>query len=217
MIPFVQVLALVALHTNEARPLSHHAQLNTAVVSAARKASQALSTFQGVKRRFEFLGEVRGLRVYDDYAHHPTEVRATLQAARQKFPKKKIWVVFQPHTFRCDWLLAFFQEKINQYAGRILVVHLADIASWCSNPTRSVGRVLVSTTEACDSLLQLYMLVVYAGRDVPIVNVILEVLKKHFLEVNYGSCFDPTLSGLPTGCVLAFNNPSLNLLVFAQV
>lgn len=59
-----------------------------------------LSTFKGVSRRFELLGTVNGCQIYDDYAHHPTEVRAVLQAARQKFPSHALWVVFQAHTFR---------------------------------------------------------------------------------------------------------------------
>ncbi|XP_020114647.1 uncharacterized protein LOC109728601 isoform X2 [Ananas comosus] len=58
-----------------------------------------LSTFKGVSRRFELLGTVNGCQIYDDYAHHPTEVRAVLQAARQKFPSQALWVVFQAHTF----------------------------------------------------------------------------------------------------------------------
>lgn len=59
-----------------------------------------LSKFEGVSRRFELIGKGNGCQIYDDYAHHPTEVRAVLQAARQKFPLEPLWVVFQPHTFR---------------------------------------------------------------------------------------------------------------------
>nr|XP_018677730.1 PREDICTED: uncharacterized protein LOC103976212 isoform X2 [Musa acuminata subsp. malaccensis] len=58
-----------------------------------------LSKFKGVSRRFELIGKINGCHIYDDYAHHPTEVRAVLQAAREKFLKQAIWVVFQPHTF----------------------------------------------------------------------------------------------------------------------
>ncbi|CAL9067225.1 unnamed protein product [Musa banksii] len=58
-----------------------------------------LSKFEGVSRRFELIGKTNGCQIYDDYAHHPTEVRAVLQAAREKFLKQAIWVVFQPHTF----------------------------------------------------------------------------------------------------------------------
>ena len=61
--------------------------------------SRALATFGGVHRRFEHLGEWHGATVIDDYAHHPTEVAATLEAARQAFPASRIHAVFQPHLF----------------------------------------------------------------------------------------------------------------------
>jgi UDP-N-acetylmuramate--alanine ligase len=59
----------------------------------------ALSGFGGVHRRFERLGTWRGAQVVDDYAHHPTEVTATLQAAREAYPRAVIHAVFQPHLF----------------------------------------------------------------------------------------------------------------------
>ena len=59
----------------------------------------ALSAFSGVHRRFERMGTWRGATVVDDYAHHPTEVRATLEAARQALPQARIHVVFQPHLY----------------------------------------------------------------------------------------------------------------------
>jgi UDP-N-acetylmuramate--alanine ligase len=58
-----------------------------------------LLSYQGVKRRFEIVGQRNGVTLVDDYAHHPTAVRETLQAARLKYPKAKIWAVFEPHTF----------------------------------------------------------------------------------------------------------------------
>ena len=62
-------------------------------------ARSALSKFHGVGRRFEIVGEAHGVTVIDDYAHHPSEIEATLQAARQKFPLADLWAVFQPHTY----------------------------------------------------------------------------------------------------------------------
>jgi UDP-N-acetylmuramate--alanine ligase len=59
---------------------------------------RALENFKGVNRRFDLIGEVRGIKVYDDYGHHPTEVEVTLQAAKLAFQKRLI-VVFQPHLF----------------------------------------------------------------------------------------------------------------------
>jgi UDP-N-acetylmuramate--alanine ligase len=61
--------------------------------------ARALAGFQGVHRRFERIGTFRGAAVVDDYAHHPTEVAATLQAARQTFPGGRVLAVFQPHLF----------------------------------------------------------------------------------------------------------------------
>jgi UDP-N-acetylmuramate--alanine ligase len=62
-------------------------------------AAAALADFSGASRRFEFKGEGRGVRVYDDYAHHPTEVRAALSAARSVAGGHKVHVLFQPHLF----------------------------------------------------------------------------------------------------------------------
>src|SRR5213593_2914356 len=59
----------------------------------------ALERFTGVARRFERVGEAHGVTVVDDYAHHPTEVLATLAAARQAFPRRRVVAVFQPHLF----------------------------------------------------------------------------------------------------------------------
>lgn len=62
-------------------------------------ALEALATFTGAARRFERVGEASGVTVVDDYAHHPSEVRATLAAARQAFPGRRLLAVFQPHLY----------------------------------------------------------------------------------------------------------------------
>jgi UDP-N-acetylmuramate--alanine ligase len=64
-----------------------------------RLAAKMLRDFHGAGRRFEFIGEAGGVTVIDDYAHHPTEVAATLSAARMRYPTRRIWAVFQPHTY----------------------------------------------------------------------------------------------------------------------
>ncbi|MFO8098943.1 MAG: cyanophycin synthetase [Salinibacter sp.] len=58
-----------------------------------------LAGFAGVRRRFEKIGEARDVVVLDDYAHHPTEIRATLDAASQGYPDRRIVAVFQPHLY----------------------------------------------------------------------------------------------------------------------
>ena len=64
-----------------------------------QKATEKLVEFNGPTRRFEIKGVANGVTIIDDYAHHPTAVMATLQAARSKYPESKIWAVFEPHTF----------------------------------------------------------------------------------------------------------------------
>ena len=62
-------------------------------------AAAALTRFRGTARRFEVKGQAAEVTVVDDYAHHPTEIEATLAAARLKYPDRPIWAVFQPHTY----------------------------------------------------------------------------------------------------------------------
>jgi UDP-N-acetylmuramate--alanine ligase len=68
-------------------------------VSPEAIARGGLTEFTGVGRRFEILGERDGVLVIDDYAHHPTEIRATLEAARSTYPDRRIIAVFQPHLY----------------------------------------------------------------------------------------------------------------------
>jgi len=63
------------------------------------QAAKSLAEFRGTARRFEIKGEAAGVIVIDDYAHHPTEIRATLDAARARYPASRIWAVWQPHTY----------------------------------------------------------------------------------------------------------------------
>jgi len=60
---------------------------------------EALADFVGARRRFEIVGQVGGVTVIDDYGHHPTEIRATLEAARARYRERPVWAVFQPHTY----------------------------------------------------------------------------------------------------------------------
>ena len=72
-----------------------------------------LSLFGGTSRRFEYKGEISGVTIIDDYAHHPTEIKATLTAAKN-YPHEKIWCVFQPHTYtRTKALLDEFAKALS--------------------------------------------------------------------------------------------------------
>lgn len=63
------------------------------------KIALGLKAYAGSKRRFELIADVKGIRLYDDYAHHPTEIRAVIQAARDWLPERRLVVIFQSHTY----------------------------------------------------------------------------------------------------------------------
>ncbi len=82
---------------------------------------EALAAFTGVARRFELKGQAAGVTVIDDYAHHPTKIRATLAAARECFPGRTIWAVYQPHTFsRTQALLEEYRRSFGD-ADHVLI------------------------------------------------------------------------------------------------
>lgn len=84
----------------------------------------ALAAFHGINRRFQIVGEMGDVTVVDDYAHHPTEIRVTLQAARQRFPGRRVWAVWQPHTFsRTKLLLDQFATCFNE-ADRVIALDI---------------------------------------------------------------------------------------------
>jgi UDP-N-acetylmuramate--alanine ligase len=151
-----QVLGLVRLRL----PGAHNASNAMAALAVAdfldvpfRLARATLTNFRGVGRRFEIKGEAGGVIVVDDYAHHPTEIRATLQAARERFPQRRLWAVWQPHTFsRTKTLLPEFARAFGAadhvvvlpiYASRetdTLGVRSADVIAAMKHPdARSAG------------------------------------------------------------------------------
>ncbi len=105
----------------------HNVSNATAVFASAHKMGidikkivKGIESFGGTKRRFEYKGTVNGAKVYDDYAHHPTEILATYDTA-SKMKHNKIWVVFQPHTYtRTKALLNDFVDVLTKYDNVIL-------------------------------------------------------------------------------------------------
>ena len=84
----------------------------------------AISDFMGTGRRFEYRQPIGSALVIDDFAHHPVEVAATLSAARERYPEKKIWCVFRPHTFtRTRELLTEFAESFSA-VDRVIVTDI---------------------------------------------------------------------------------------------
>jgi UDP-N-acetylmuramate--alanine ligase len=84
----------------------------------------ALADYRGAARRFEWKGESGGVTVIDDYAHHPTEVAATLAAARQRYPDRRIWAVFQPHTYSRTQHMLYQMGESFDAADEVLVLDI---------------------------------------------------------------------------------------------
>lgn len=90
-------LSLPGQYNLENANLAYLAALKLGI--SAKVAKEALEAFDGLARRFESYGTYKGALLFDDYAHHPSEIRAVLKATRKEYPHKKIVVLFQPHTF----------------------------------------------------------------------------------------------------------------------
>ncbi len=126
------------------QPGRHNVQNATAAAAMALElgisfadVAGALARFPGAHRRLEFLGLFQGATVYDDYAHHPTKVRATLQAARE-LRHRRLIVVFQPHRYsRLAALLQDFSRAFSE-ADRVLVVDVYGAGE--ANPTGIQAR-----------------------------------------------------------------------------
>ena len=94
----------------------------------------ALEEFQGCGRRFEFRGNWRGVTLIDDYAHHPSEIQATLRAAREMFARRRIWCVFQPH--QLSRTRALFDQFARSFgdADRVLIGDIYTAREQLSEP-----------------------------------------------------------------------------------
>ena len=105
---------------------------------------KGLAAFTGTDRRFQYKGEIGGVTVVDDYAHHPTEIQATLNAARN-LPHKRLWCVFQPHTYtRTKALLPEFAQALT-LADHVV---LADI--YAAREKNTIG---ISSEDLRDEIL----------------------------------------------------------------
>lgn len=110
-----------------------------------QKIAESLSNFEGTARRFEILGTLNGITWIDDYAHHPTEIKATLKGARRGWPDQRIIAVFQPH------LYSRTRDYLNDFALSFAdadVVILTDIYAAREEPIQDIdGRRLFEETK----------------------------------------------------------------------
>lgn len=102
--------------------------------------NEALEKFSGTWRRFEYKGELNGAPVYDDYAHHPTAIKATIAATKELYPDRKLTVLFEPHTY--SRTVALFDEFAKSFAGADEVILLPIYAAREDNPTGVSSREL---------------------------------------------------------------------------
>ena len=88
------------------------------------QAAAQLANFAGSGRRFELVGEINGITLIDDYAHHPTEISATLAAARSRYPQQRIWAVWQPHTYSRTRLLKHEFANAFSQADEVIITEI---------------------------------------------------------------------------------------------
>lgn len=127
-------------HITLSVPGMHNVSNALAVIAASRKLGISMECIQagllgfgGANRRFQYKGSLNGVTIIDDYAHHPTEIRTTLEAAKN-YPHREIWCVFQPHTYTRT--KAFFKEFAQSLSLADHVV-LADI--YAARETDTLG------------------------------------------------------------------------------
>ena len=95
--------------------------------ASTERVREALARFHGADRRLERIGEADGVTVLDDYAHHPTEIRATLAALRQDWPQRRLWVVFQPHQCSRTRLLFGGFRRAFGLADRVILTDIYSV------------------------------------------------------------------------------------------
>jgi UDP-N-acetylmuramate--alanine ligase len=130
-------------------PGIHNVRNALAAVAVARELdvawddiAEGISSYAGVQRRFERVGEVDGVVLVDDYAHHPTEIAATLAAARSAFPDRRIVAVFQPHLFTRT---RDFAPEFGRSLARADLVFVTDIYPARERPIPGVTGEMVAT------------------------------------------------------------------------
>ncbi len=112
-----------------------------------QQAADSLTPFAGAARRFEIKGEAAGIVIIDDYAHHPTEIRATLSAARGRFPTRRIRAVFQPHTFSRTRRMLYRMGDSFADADQVIVTDIY-AARETSDGSVSAGELVAASAHA---------------------------------------------------------------------
>jgi UDP-N-acetylmuramate--alanine ligase len=143
-----------------------------------QEAASGLARFTGAARRFQRLGEVRGISVVDDYAHHPTELRATLAAARSTEPERLV-VVVQPHRYSRTEVLG---AELGRAAAAAELVIVTDVYASSETPVPGVtGRIVADAAAAAGAT------VVYEPHLTDVVDVLAERVRPGDLVLTTGA------------------------------
>jgi UDP-N-acetylmuramate--alanine ligase len=185
----------------------HNVQNALVLVALARELNisdetlrEALKTFTGVERRFTITGKVNGITVVDDYAHHPSEIEAVLEAAR-KITSGKLFAVLQPHRYsRLSRLFPQFSTCFGQSADQVLLLPVysagetntlgvsSEILAASITPTTTTKVFHFQTVEAaskhlCEVCLPQDMIVFMGAGDITyLANDFPEISKKYYAE-----------------------------------
>jgi UDP-N-acetylmuramate--alanine ligase len=148
----------------------------------------ALEAFKGIWRRFEFLGEVHESRVYSDYGHHPTAVAATLRAAKESFPNRRVLLAFQPHhRNRTKSLFAEFIPSFDD-ADELVLCEIYDVAGRDATEDEKVSsHELVEAVTKRDADRGAKRTVEYAANPTAAVMRILELAKADDIVICMGA------------------------------
>jgi UDP-N-acetylmuramate--alanine ligase len=141
--------------------------------------ARGLAAFSGVERRFQRLGESRGVAIVDDYAHHPTEIRATIAAARTAFPGRRLVVAFQPHLYTRT---RDFASEFGSALAQADVVLVADIYAAREHPIPGVTSALVT-----DAAQQAGAVVVWSGPRTEVAPVLATIAKPGDVVMTLGA------------------------------
>lgn len=144
-----------------------------------------LGTFRGTGRRFDVRADANGVAVVDDYAHHPTAIRATIAAARARYPQRALWVVWQPHTYSrtqtlwTDYLTAFDGADhvliTDIYAAREQPVDgvngAALAAAFAHGDVRHTGSLAATTQALLDGVQSPAAVLILSAGDAPQIGI----------------------------------------------
>ncbi len=127
------------------------------------KFREGIANFAGGERRFELRGEWNGAQIFDDYAHHPTEIRATLEAARERFPDKKITIIYQQHQLdRAAKMLAEIGVSFLD-ADRVVIPNIYRVRDESDLPESPLLRGQVSGKDLADEIRKSGVETIFTG------------------------------------------------------